>query len=418
LNKQFTEKKMTASFYYLQFIIVLVVFTERSTTYAFLSLGTTHKKHSHASLLSSTTTELKMATWSDARAVREYQDFLATGKSEIEKRKDGPCMIITLSEENNNEMIIASRAMGHALYEMGMGDDIVMTPEQLLINEVPSSIGGRTEYPIYITLPPTHLKIFLLNDAIIKTKLYDRTDDFVFLSGGGACYGNIEKVLKDTGYCRDTTTQFLCTGFTATADGGGGLLLRDCSTTLGLAENGEEKFAGECAACGKWSGAVEGRLESNAIRCKTVFYREWRRLMWERNVFDALFHLVGAVRVQTPLTISDVALYHGDEISDMAWSISSHLRGRKALTLTYGFEERIFAVGEANGANQPCIIRADMFPYIYDEFLLVSNLNEYLCYAQDKCGLLPEITFWRQSSATKGGKSPFLEGVLRADGAI
>jgi len=336
-----------------------------------------------------------MATWSDARAVLEYQEFLASGKPEIDKKKDGPCLIVAW--EGDMEMV-------NALVEMGMGDDVVITPGQ----EAPSSIGGEAEYPIYITLPPTRLKEFLKNELPLSFR--DRTEDFVFLSGGMK-YGNIEKVLKETGYCRDATTQFLVSGFQTRPR------IQDISSTLGMAENGEEKFAGECAACGKWSGAVEGRLERYAIRCKTVFYREWRRLMWERNLFDAVFNLVGAVRRPEPLAIVEVALYHGNEVSDMAWAISSNLRGRKALTLTYGFEERAFGIGETTNADVKCVVNGDMFPYLYEEFLLVPGLNEYLAYAQDECGLLSDITFIRinKSSTTK---SIFLEGNLRADGAI
>mmetsp|Transcript_2387 Transcript_2387/g.3656 ORF Transcript_2387/g.3656 Transcript_2387/m.3656 type:complete len:366 (+) Transcript_2387:166-1263(+) len=339
-------------------------------------------------------TKLGMATWSDARAVMEYQEFLASGKSEIEKRKDGPCAIVT-TEEGETES-----EMAKAIFDMGMGDDIILISGQ----EAPPGLGNQAEYPIYITLPPTKLRDFL-ND--LPSSFKDRRDDFVFISGG-LKYGNIEKVLKDTGYCRDAMTQFLATGFKTKP------IIQDISTTLGSAENGEEKFAGECAACGKWAGAIEARLERNAIRCKAVFYREWRRMMWERNAYDAVFNLVGAVRVE-PTTLLDVALYYDKEVSDMVWGISTELRGRKAITLTYGFEERMFAIGETTGSDKPCKLDDEMFPFMYEEFLGVPVINEYLSYSQDERWLLPNTTFLRQSG---GGKPILIQGNLRADGAI
>lgn len=196
-----------------------------------------------------------MATWSDSRAVQEYQNFLASGRSEPEKRPDGPSVIVR-SANGESEM-------ADALIKMGMGDDCVLVSGQ----EIPA--GGPTEFPIYITLPPSELRDFLMN---LPTSFKDRREDFVFLSGG-LKYGSCERVLKDFGYARDTMTQFLISGFQTKP------IIKDTSTNLGFSENGEAKIAGECSACGKWAGAVEQRLERNAIRCKNVFYREWRRLM-------------------------------------------------------------------------------------------------------------------------------------------
>jgi hypothetical protein len=207
-------------------------------------------------------TELKMATWSDSRAVKEYQDFLASGKQEIEKTPDGPCVIV---KSMNGDTELAD-----AIFQMGMGDDVVLVKGQ----ETPASVGGSALYPIYITIPPQELKDFLQN---LPPSFQDRGDDFVFCSGG-LKHGNIEQVLKDTGYCRDAQTQFLVSGFKTKP------IISDISVKLGQSENGEEKYAGECAACGKWSGSVEGRLEKNAIRCRTFFYREWRRHMVSQSI--------------------------------------------------------------------------------------------------------------------------------------
>lgn len=74
---------------------------------------------------------------------------------------------------------------------MGMGDDIVLTPDQ----DLPDSVAGASEYPIYVTLPPTQLEDFLEN---LSASYKERVDDFVFFSGG-LQYGNIEDLLKRKG---------------------------------------------------------------------------------------------------------------------------------------------------------------------------------------------------------------------------
>lgn len=74
---------------------------------------------------------------------------------------------------------------------MGMGDDIVLTPDQ----DLPDSVGGSLEYPIYVTVPPTQLEDFLDN---LSATYKGRVDDFVFFSGG-LQYGNIEDLLKQRG---------------------------------------------------------------------------------------------------------------------------------------------------------------------------------------------------------------------------
>lgn len=201
-------------------------------------------------------TELQ-ATWSDSRAVQEYQDFLSTGKQDLDRLKDGPAVVV---KPQSGDCQLAD-----AIVQMGMGDDVVLSPGE----ELPPTLGGATEYPIYITVPAFQLKEFLES---LPATFKDRRDDFVFMSGGNT-YGNIEDLLKDKGYCRDSMTQFLVSGMKFSP------ILEDVSVKLGASANGEEKMAGECSACGKWCGAIEERLQKSNINCKAVFYREWRRLM-------------------------------------------------------------------------------------------------------------------------------------------
>jgi hypothetical protein len=200
---------------------------------------------------------LFMATWSDNRATQEYQDFLASGKQEIEKTPDGAAVIVRPVE--------GPCELADALFSMGMRDDVVLTPGQ----ELPNTVGGADAFPIYITIPPTQLKQFLTS---LPDSFKSRREDFVFFAGG-LTYGNIEGILKDYGYCRDTMTQVLISGMKFSPR------IEDISISLGLDAQGEEKLAGECAACGKWQGSIEQRLTRQNVRCRLGFYREWRRLM-------------------------------------------------------------------------------------------------------------------------------------------
>ena len=344
-------------------------------------------------------TVLSMATWSDSKAVRDYQEFLSTGQQEIESKPDGPSAII-YSPQGANEL-------AESLWAMGMGDDVVLTPDQ----ELPHELGGKTEYPIYITLPPSQIPYFLSN---LSNSFEARYEDFVFFSGG-MYFGNIEDILKDFGYCRDSMTQAIVTGFEKTPSG----TFRDLSTRLGTDATGEEKWAGECAACGKWNGAIAQRLERNGIRCSVDFYRDWRRKMWERSILDAVFTLVGAVR-QEPTTIANVAQYYEQEASDMFWQISQQLRGWKALTLTYGFEERMFGVAEHTGGEKPCVLVDEAYPYIWGNrvFTEAPLVLEYLWYAQQDFGLLQNVQLPPKQTDGESTSKIMRQGNMRADGVV
>ena len=125
-----------------------------------------------------------MATWSDSKAVQDYQAFLATGKQEIDLKRDMPSVIVKARDGSNSDL-------ADALVQMGMGDDIVVTPEQNL----PNAVGGSTDFPIYITLPPWQLEDFLKN---LGESYKEKNENFVFFSGGRT-YGNVEDVLKERG---------------------------------------------------------------------------------------------------------------------------------------------------------------------------------------------------------------------------
>jgi hypothetical protein len=344
------------------------------------------------------TTQLQMACWSDSKAVMDYQNFLSSGKQEIERKADGPSVIIVPSGSSND--------MAHALLTMGMGDDIVLTKGDLL----PAEIGGSPEYPIYICLPPTEIEDFLRN---LSDNFKQHNEDFVFFSGG-PYFGNIEDVLKSVGYCRDTMTQVLVSGLEVS---GPARIIKDVSVKLGTDAVGEEKLAGECAACGKWNGAIGKRMERSDVRCSVDFYRDWRRKMWERNVLDAVFNLVGAVR-EEPTSVKDVANYYDEEVSDMAWEVSGSLRGWKAVTLMFGFEERLFGVAENSSPEAACSLDESMYPFILGSRVFEDSpmINEYLWFAKENCGLLSSVEL--PPKRAKDGKSIMRKGNLRADGVL
>ena len=338
------------------------------------------------------------ATWSDSKAVKDYQDFLNSGRQEVERASDQTSVII----HDGTNMALAA-----CLQATGMGDDICLTPDQAL----PDQINGSPDYPIYITLPPYSLGGFLSN---LGDTYKQRNDNFCFFSGG--FMGNIEDVLKERGYCRDSMTQTMIGGLHIGREG----RPEDLSVSLGLDSYGENKMANECTACGKWAGAIAERLQRSQVTCAVDFYREWRRKMWERSFFDAVFPLLGAVRDQ-PTTIAEVGQYYGEEVSDMVWDLSQLLRGWRAVTLLYGFEERLFGTAEKCGTETPCqpLPDAAMFPFIWgmNVFKESQMVVDYLWYAQTEKGFLQGVELPPQKS-DEDYTSHMRKGNLRADGVI
>lgn len=343
-----------------------------------------------------------MATWSDSKAVKDYQDFLSSGAQEIKLKDDCPSVIIVSPQEVDLEFTELN-PLAQALMQMGNGDDVILSPYQPL----PETMGESSEYPIYLTLPPQEIAPFLDN---IDKSYEDRQSDFCFFAGGFQ-YGNIEEILKDRGYCRDKMTQIVISGMELVGPKG----IKDVSVNLGPDSVGEDKIAGECAACGKWNGAIAKRLERNEVRCSTDFYRDWRRKMWERNCLDAVLNLVGSVR-EEPTTLADVANYYEEEVSDMLWEISGTLRGWKAITLMYGFEERIFGFAEMQ--KQQCAIIDDWYPYIWGNKVFTESQRflEYLHYAKSEMGLLQSVDLPPMKSELDVSK--IRKGNLRADGVV
>ena len=238
-------------------------------------------------------TKLNMATWSNGQAIREYQDFLASGKQEIERKNDGPSVIVTDGSKTMSPLV-------RAMFTLGLKEDKLVpmgTPT------LPEFVGGKTEYPIYVAVPPHKLEEFIKD---LPDDWKSRREDLCFFSGTLEA-GCIEPVLKKYGYARDSMTQCLLGGFTMPDNDYG--KPRDLSCKIGLDSQGETKWAGECGACGKWAGAFANRLDSFGIRCRVGFYREWRRWMVRTSTIYLLFREGNDIR-NIYQNIRPVHFYH------------------------------------------------------------------------------------------------------------
>eukprot|EP00804_Cyclotella_cryptica_P031320 CCRYP_011118-RA/>CCRYP_011118-RA protein AED:0.05 eAED:0.05 QI:588/1/1/1/1/1/3/140/321 len=318
---------------------------------------------------------------------------------------DGPSVIVKSSNPSS------VTALTDGIVALGKGTDLLITPGTSL----PASMGDKPSYPIYITIPPYELKSFIQN---LDDEWKGRSEDFVFFSGGKIC-GVVEPILREFGMCRESMTQVVV-GFSLPKPSAAGITRKpeDLSCNIGTDANGEEKWAGESATCGKWNGAVASRLSANAIRCKTVFYREWRRAMWERALYDAVWNVVGAVR-EEPTDHADVAMFFELEASDMMWEIANNLRGGLAVTLMYGFEDRLFSMAEMRGKDEPCELTDEMFDFVQNVFPGRNRmLLEYLNYAKDQRGLLQGVNVPPVPSQLSELPSKIRQGNLRADGNI
>jgi hypothetical protein len=335
-------------------------------------------------------------TWSNGQAIKEYQDFLETGNQDVELKRDRPSIIVTPLFAEDSRLVDAVVALGE-------GEDALIKPG----TPMPEEYAGQDSFPIYICVPPSELDEFL---NYLPDEWKAKMSDFVFFSGGKLC-GCIEPTLKRYGLARDTMTQALASGFTMPGPTG---KPQDLAIKIGSDAGGEDKWAGESAVCGQWQGAFAERLARNGIRVRTGFYRDWRRYMWERAAYDAVFNLVGAVRGE-PTTIREVANYYPEEVSDMLWEVSSTLRGTLAVTLTYGFEERLFGVGE-NSDEGLCEVNDAVYPHIFDNPMLTSKMIlQYLNFAKDEVGLLENVEL---PPSQLDRPSSMRQGNLRSDGVI
>lgn len=260
-----------------------------------------------------------MQVWSDPRAVQEYKDLLE-GKAPKDT-VDGP------------SVIIGKGRIGQTLMDLGKGDDVFVERGGSIPMELDD---GVTSFPIYVCVPNDDV------EGVIKSCPKDKLDDLVFVQNG-----MMEPLLKKYALCSVDQTQatLFFTVFKA------GSRPQDCLTDLGLDARGEPKYAGETAVCGKWAGALQQRLQRRDLHCAKLFYRDWRRAMVERVVFESAFHLVGSLHNDGKTTLGEVAQYYAEEVEDMISEFNRALRGSMALTLLYGTEERLFALARSRNVE-------------------------------------------------------------------
>ncbi len=140
--------------------------------------------------------------------------------------------------------------------------------------------------------------------------------------------------------------------------------------------------------------------------------------MWERALYDAVWNVVGAVR-EDETDHLQVATYFEMEASDMMWELVNGLRGGLAVTLIYGFEDRLFSFAEMRGKGEPCELLDEMFDHIQNVFPGKSRmLWEYCNYAKDRRGLLQRSNVPPVPSELSELPSPTRQGNMRADGVI
>ena len=136
-----------------------------------------------------------------------------------------------------------------------------------------------------------------------------------------------------------------------------------------------------------------------SVRCQVSFYQDWRRHMWERCAYDAIFHLVGAVR-EEPTTVQQVALYYGEEVADIVWETTTQLRGHLAVTLSHSFEERMFGVGETQRKDVPCALDPATYEFVFPVPMRDGKMMvQYLNFANAEKGLLRGVELPRATDA-------------------
>ncbi|CAM9791268.1 unnamed protein product, partial [Choristocarpus tenellus] len=249
-----------------------------------------------------------MQVWSNPQAIKDYQDLL--GGNAPEEKVDGPSVIVGVGK------------LGTALVELGGGDDILVRrgetiPETISVDR--GGLGSRedgdgdrvelSEFPIYVCVKEDDVA------DVIDSCPVDKRQDLVFLQGG--C---LEPLLKTRSVCRPEQTQAtLCVGIKSV-----GAKIQDYQRNIGTDVRGDPKFSGQTTVCGKWRGALAGRLAKGGLPCSQVFYLDWRRVMFEKLCFDCAIDLVGAVHGFEKTGY--IRKYFEGELCDLLFELKNALR--------------------------------------------------------------------------------------------
>uniref|UniRef100_A0A7R9U6V6 Uncharacterized protein n=1 Tax=Pinguiococcus pyrenoidosus TaxID=172671 RepID=A0A7R9U6V6_9STRA len=297
------------------------------------------------------------AVWSNPQAVEDYQNYLDGVEEQVSK--DQPSVFVAGSD----------RRLAEGLASFGFGKDVVISS----IKELPASVDGLTDFPIYACVAPMDLEQLILDCPEAKRP------DLVFLQTG-----MMEPLLKRYGLCGKRNTQALCY-FEFHPMSGKPI---DYVMNLGLDQQGNDKLAAVTSVCGKWAGAMTQRLTRNNIYCEAVGYYEWRRVMLERVLFETIFSLVGALHKDS--TFGEVGLYYKDEVEEMWTDFNRCIRGHLAVTMLYGVEERFYAIAESfqrHGDRRRAI--GDDWPFFHGYWMEVDRMYT-------SKGLDPPVPMWRE----------------------
>lgn len=253
-----------------------------------------------------------MQVWSNEQAVQEYRDLLEGNAPK--PTEDGPAVIV------------GGGRMGNCLKDMGKGEDVIITRGGQIPLVLPE-VGA--EFPVYVCVREDDV------EEVIRSCPKEKVDDLVFVQEG-----NMELLLKKYGLCGNDNTQAIL-NFNVVQKGS---RPQNCRVEMEPDSFGQPKYAGETVVCGKWGDALKARLERSSIPCEKLYYRDWRRHMFEKVIFDSVFNLVGLLHQEQ--TIGEVGKYYFGEVEDMIYEINGALRGAFALTLLYGVEERLLAYSQ------------------------------------------------------------------------
>lgn len=280
--------------------------------------------HAFHSVTGPARVSIRRPVWSDSRATVDYQNLL-DGKVE-ERKNDGPALVVVGNDED---------VLGRAFAEMapGVPDQIIRfhdpIPERLDSSRYNEGID-LINFPIYVSCQqPASVENLLQHCPDSKR------EDLVFLNYGDM----IEPILKRYGCGRDRQTQAVV--YLAINEYG---KVEEDRASLGEDMMGQPKFAAETCVTGKWAGHFADRLARHSFFCSELFYRDWRRAMLERVVFESVVNLVGVLHKGVP--IKEVPEFFRDEVDDMVYEFNRCLRGHLAVTLLSGAEERMAAYAQ------------------------------------------------------------------------
>eukprot|EP00520_Triparma_pacifica_P015819 CAMPEP_0118653026 /NCGR_PEP_ID=MMETSP0785-20121206/11622_1 /TAXON_ID=91992 /ORGANISM="Bolidomonas pacifica, Strain CCMP 1866" /LENGTH=370 /DNA_ID=CAMNT_0006545563 /DNA_START=186 /DNA_END=1295 /DNA_ORIENTATION=- len=299
-----------------------------------------------------------MNVWSNSQAVKDYEDFLANKPSAMDWSSD--CTSVFIVPSSGFDLSSPYECLLSTLADVDNGD-IVLEWDDSSTFSIPDS---SSSCPIYVCLPSSSLCSFVESDYVQNLRTITPPspllEDFVFLNFDGSIS---ESILRKNNLGSSEQTNLLLNCGFEKSGGRYDYKLVQNEVNLGVDAMGIKKVAGRSIACGKWAGSVKGRIEEsvkgncgiegegeNWDLVDLGFYRDVRRILFEYGILTSAIRLVGEVHTKTSgeaLTFNDVVMSYEGEAIDLIRELSSCLRGGLAVTMMYGFEDRILALAES-----------------------------------------------------------------------